>query len=167
MPAIVRVGWVIDHDARRMADWVNENPCVEVVAIDWCTYRSPSDWAAQLAGLAVFDARTGRRIRYLINGPRTSARFSDVYRVLQSDRVCFTNATFPPPPEKTPQQRPMLPDPSGPERVRAFRRRVQQQNRSVQRSLAEAQLRMKVNEGLFAEIERPKTQPDRLKQQRP
>ena len=92
--SIPRVGWVMEQDAQRFAQWVNASHH-SMVALDLMTYRVDSDWTEQVELLGLFDQLTGRRVRYLINGPTTSAdRFVDIYRSISARRVTLTNATL-------------------------------------------------------------------------
>jgi hypothetical protein len=98
--AVPRLAWVVEQDIRRYAAWVLANPAVELVGLDWTTYRGDTDWWGQMAGLGLLDRLTGRRLRYLINGPTTSSRHADIFTRLGSGRVCLTSSTLaPPPPE--------------------------------------------------------------------
>ncbi len=96
VPAIPRIDWVLAHDVTRWAAWANENPCVELVAIDAQTSkgRSSSSWNQLLAGLQDFDRQTGARLRYLINGPTIEGRWAEVYGILSPERVIFTDASL-------------------------------------------------------------------------
>jgi hypothetical protein len=91
--AIPRVAWIVSHDARRVAVWAQENPMVEMVAIDLSTYRPPADWRKQVEGLEIFDSITERRMSYLINGPTTQGRCEQLYEIAGVDRVRISNAT--------------------------------------------------------------------------
>lgn len=98
--AAPRLAWVTEHDIRRSAAWVLTNPTVELVGLDWMTYRADPDWQGQMEGLALLDRLTGRRLRYLINGPTTSSRYADIFTEVGRGRVCLTSSTLaPPPPE--------------------------------------------------------------------
>ena len=90
---IPRAAWIGSHDARRFAAWAQENPAVEMFAIDLSTYRLAGDWQAQLEGLDLFDSETGRRISYLINGVTTERRCTQLLELLGPDRLHITNAT--------------------------------------------------------------------------
>jgi hypothetical protein len=99
-PAVPRLAWVTEHDVRRCAAWVLANPAVELIGLDWTTYRADADWRAQLEALGLLDRMTGRRLRYLINGPTTSSRHADIFTRVGPPRVCLTSSTLaPPPPE--------------------------------------------------------------------
>jgi hypothetical protein len=94
VPALPRVVWVIEHDVRRAATWVQGNPVVEAIALDLQTYaKNPREFAEQLEGLKLFDRLTGRHLRYLINGPTAERPVADVFAVVPDRRVCITNAT--------------------------------------------------------------------------
>ncbi|HET7120522.1 MAG TPA: DUF4417 domain-containing protein [Solirubrobacterales bacterium] len=91
--AIPRVAWIVSHDARRLAIWVQNNQAVEMVAIDLSTYRSPADWQKQIEGLEIFDSMTEKRISYLINGSTTQDRCEQLYEIAGVDRIRISNAT--------------------------------------------------------------------------
>jgi Holliday junction resolvase len=91
--AIPRVAWTVSHDARRLANWAQDNRAVEMVAIDLSTYRSPTDWQKQIEGLEIFDSMTERRISYLINGSTTQERCEQLYEVAGVDRIRISNVT--------------------------------------------------------------------------
>lgn len=97
-PAVPRLAWVTEYDVRRWAAWLLANPAVERVGLDWTTYRSDSDWRAQIEGLGLLDRLTGRRLRYLINGPTTNSRYADIFVKVVPPRVCLTSSTLAPPP---------------------------------------------------------------------
>ena len=71
---VPRIDWVIRADIRRAADWLNENTCVDVVALDWMTVRSPEGWLLCLDGLRMLDELTERRLWFLVNGPSNRKR---------------------------------------------------------------------------------------------
>jgi len=93
-PAVPRIDWTFSHDVSRWVAWIEENPCVGLVAIDAQTSKGGSStaWKQLLVGLEEFDRRTGGRLRYLINGPATAGRWAEVYGVLSPDRVTLTDA---------------------------------------------------------------------------
>lgn len=92
-PAVPRVDWVFYRDVERWCKWINENPCVETVAVDAQTSRGSGDsWEQLLTGLEQFDKGTGKRLRYLINGPTRETRWAEIYNVLSPDRVTLTDA---------------------------------------------------------------------------
>jgi len=93
VPVIPRMAWVIEHDVRRFAEWAAD-PALEIVSLDLMTFRSDSDWRRQLDGLALFDRLTGRRLRYLVNGPTTVERYADLYNSVPPRRLSITNATM-------------------------------------------------------------------------
>ena len=94
VPAVPRIDWVFAHDVSRWVAWIEENPCVGLVAIDAQTSKgsSSSSWRQLLAGLEEFDRRTGGRLRYLINGPATEGRWAEIYNILSPDRVTLPDA---------------------------------------------------------------------------
>ena len=93
IPALPRVAWQVSHDAKRFAAWVNANPAVRTVALDWSTYRCAPDWQDQLQGLEVFESHTSRRLKYFINGVTTKDRAKALFSRVSPDRVGITNAT--------------------------------------------------------------------------
>jgi hypothetical protein len=93
VPAIPRVAWVVEHDVRRFAKWASD-PALTLVALDLMTFRTDADWRRQIEGLELFDRLTGRRLRYLVNGPTTIDRFADLYCCVPARRVSITNATL-------------------------------------------------------------------------
>jgi hypothetical protein len=95
---IPRLVWVIPHDVIRAARWVLANPAVTWIALDLTTYRDERDFEQQVEGLARFDALTGRRLRYLINGPGTVERCAELYLAAHERRVHLTSSTFAAPP---------------------------------------------------------------------
>jgi Domain of unknown function (DUF4417) len=97
-PTLPRVAWVTQYDIRRWATWLDANPAVERVGLDWMTYRSDKDWRSQIEGLGLLDRLTGRRLTYLINGPTKSSRYADIFVKIGPRRVCVTSSTLAPPP---------------------------------------------------------------------
>lgn len=102
--AVPRVAWAIEHDVRRFADWLDANPAVELVALDWSTYRAPEDWRRQLEGFGLFDRLTRRHLMYLINGPSTVERCAEIYSTVPERRVRMTNSTIAAPAKDEPRQ---------------------------------------------------------------
>jgi hypothetical protein len=99
VPVIPRIDWMIRADIDRVGEWLAANPVVSVVALDWMTLRSGRGWDLALKGLRLLDNQTGRRLRYLINGPSNGSRrelLEDVFH----DRVTTTKSSLAsPPPE--------------------------------------------------------------------
>jgi hypothetical protein len=102
--AVPRLAWVIEQDIRRDAAWVLANPAVELVGLDWTTYRADMDWRGQVEGLGLLDRLTGRRLKYLINGPTTSSRCADIFTRVGPGRIHLTNSTLAPPPPDNDKQ---------------------------------------------------------------
>lgn len=102
--AVPRVTWAIEHDVRRFARWLSANPAIEIVALDWSTYRVPEDWRRQLQGLALLDGLTRRQLVYLINGPSTVERCVEIYSTVPERRVRITNSTLAAPVNGAPRQ---------------------------------------------------------------
>jgi hypothetical protein len=95
---IPRIGWAIEADVERAAEWVTANTCIERVGLDFSTFRTPQDWQTQIDGLALLDRLTKHHLRYLVNGPASLERFFELLRIVPQRRISLTNATFPPPP---------------------------------------------------------------------
>jgi hypothetical protein len=85
--AIPRLTWTVPHDARRMAEWIERNPCVTHVSLDLTTYRGQAGFDEQRELLSTFDRLTGSRLAYLVNGPSTLDRILDLYATVSVDRV--------------------------------------------------------------------------------
>jgi hypothetical protein len=126
---VPRLAWVIDRDIRRYAAWVLANPAVELVGLDWMTYRGDTDWRGQVEGLGLLDGLTGRRLKYPINGPTTSSRCADIFARIGPSRVCVTNSTLAPPPRENDQQLSSLD--AGGRSAATFERRCAVQRRLV------------------------------------
>jgi hypothetical protein len=90
VPVIPRVAWLIEHDVFRLAQWVEDNPAVHMVALDLSS-SSPTDWRHELRLLALFDRVTERRLSYFIHGPSVVSRCVDLYRTIGRDRVHISN----------------------------------------------------------------------------
>jgi hypothetical protein len=90
--AIPRLTWTVSHDARRLAEWIERNPCITHVSLDLTTYRSQAGFDEQLELLRAFDRLTGNRLTYLVNGPSTLDRILDLYAAVSVDRVHITNS---------------------------------------------------------------------------
>lgn len=90
VPAIPRVAWLIEYDARRFARWVNTNPAIEQIALD-LSGSSRSGWLRELRLLSIFDQLTDQRLSYLVHGPSVAQRCLDLYQLLGVDRVHLTN----------------------------------------------------------------------------
>lgn len=88
--SIPRLCWLIEHDARRFAEWIAANPEVTTVALD-VPSSSSITWRRELHLLALFDELTGERLSYLIHGPSVVGRCCDLYRLIDPDRVHITN----------------------------------------------------------------------------
>lgn len=91
VPTMPRVAWVIEHDAKRFAWWVNANPAVEWVALDLGRTTIPG-WQRELRLLAIFDRLTDGRLSYLVHGPSTESRCLDLYQLIGPNRMHLTNS---------------------------------------------------------------------------
>lgn len=94
IPAIPRGAWFIDFDVQRLAEWLNENRAVRWLAVDLQTIRPPDEWDEAVRRLDLLDQVTGRRLRYLLNGPSVAGRIADLYRATDPRRVSITNSTL-------------------------------------------------------------------------
>lgn len=91
--AIPRIAWIVSGNAEDLGNWAREHPAVETFALDLSTYRSSKDWRNQLEGLQIFDAISGRRATYLINGPTVGPRYEQLFEIVEPKRLAITNAT--------------------------------------------------------------------------
>lgn len=91
--AIPRIAWIVSGNAQQFARWAQENPAVEMFALDLATYRCASDWRGQLEGLQIFDSLTNQRLTFLINGTTTQRRCEQLFEIVSPERVRITNAT--------------------------------------------------------------------------
>lgn len=98
IPAILRVAWVIEYDALRIAQWVNEHPVITTVALDWTGSRPHAEWTRQIEGLKSFDLATGRRVKYVINGPSTPSRIQALLELVEPRRLTLTGEILAKPP---------------------------------------------------------------------
>lgn len=145
-PAVPRIDWTFSHDVSRWVAWVEENRCVELVAIDAQTSKGGSStaWRQLLVGLEEFDRGTGGRLRYLINGPATEGRWAEVFGILSPERVTLTDARLHEAMPPTKQEQFLFSGPSG-ERIdwgRCYPARVERREAEVaaakERALADA-----------------------------
>lgn len=100
LPAILRIAWMIEYDALRIAQWVNCHTAVTTVALDWTGSRSSAEWSRQIKGLQSFDMATGRRLKYLINGPSTSPRIQTLLEIVGPHRLALTGEILAKPPRR-------------------------------------------------------------------
>lgn len=100
LPAILRIAWMIEYDALRIAQWVNGHPAVTTVALDWTGSRSCAEWLRQIKGLQSFDMATGRRLNYVINGPSTLSRIQAILEIVDSHRLALTGEILAKPPQR-------------------------------------------------------------------
>jgi Domain of unknown function (DUF4417) len=98
IPAILRIAWVIEYDALRIAQWVNAHPAVTTVALDWTGSKSQAEWLRQIEGLKTFDLATGQRLKYVINGPSTPSRIQALLELVNSQRLTLTGEILAKPP---------------------------------------------------------------------
>jgi hypothetical protein len=91
VPAVPRVAWIIEHDVRRIATWIQQNPGIHTVALDLSS-STHRDWARELRLFELFDRITGRRLAYFVHGPSTTARCTDLFRIADPNRVCISNS---------------------------------------------------------------------------
>lgn len=101
LPAVLRIAWVIEYDALRIAQWVNNQPSVTTVALDWTGSRSRTEWSRQVRGLKSFDLATGQRLQYIINGPSTASRIQALLELVDPQRLTLTGEILAKPPSST------------------------------------------------------------------
>jgi hypothetical protein len=89
--AIPRLDWQLEHDVLRWVEWLHMNPCIEVVAIDAMTCAT-NGWDEVLEGLGLLDELTGGKLKFLVNGPSTEARWSELFSLIPANRLCLTEA---------------------------------------------------------------------------
>lgn len=85
VPTAPRLAWLSKHDARRAAQWSEENPAVELVTLD-LAIKHEAEWRRQWELLLFFDRLTGQRLRYLIHGPQAEGRLLALFTFL-GDRL--------------------------------------------------------------------------------
>lgn len=129
-PAIPRLDWVIDHDVKRWARWLDANPSVELVAIDAMTSRS-NGWEQLLSGLVLLEKLTGRRLRYLINGPSVAWRWEQLHSIIPAGRLTLTDARLWSA-KPTAEERLEFPGPYADAFGPRFRKRVQQRRSALE-----------------------------------
>jgi hypothetical protein len=100
LPAILRIAWMIEYDALRIAHWVNSQTAVTTVALDWTGSRSHAEWARQIRGLKSFDSATGQRLTYVINGPSTPTRVQALLELVDPQRLVLTGEILAKPPDR-------------------------------------------------------------------
>jgi hypothetical protein len=103
VPTAPRLAWLSKHDARRAAQWCEENPAVELLTLDLAIKHEP-EWRRQLALLRFFDLLTGQPLftflgdRLHLSGsraiskPRASAR--EYVRFTQEEEALAYRALF-------------------------------------------------------------------------
>lgn len=101
--AVPRVEFIDTADVDVQARWFNANAHVPLVSIDWMTCRRDRDWLEGLDLLECFDAATGTRLHYLINGTTVEPRITFLARRLGMDRLTLTEATTAKPPRIGPR----------------------------------------------------------------
>jgi hypothetical protein len=91
--AVPRVAWMTVDDAIQFGLWVQENPLIDMVAMDLSTYRRAEDWREQMEGLELFDRLTEERLTYVLNGPTVERRCLELFSLLGVRRARITNET--------------------------------------------------------------------------
>lgn len=82
-------------EVEQLAEWIAENPIVDLVSVDLQTHASSSRAMPLQADLLhEFDRLTAKRLEYLVNGPRKERSVAQVLGALDGRRVTFTNATL-------------------------------------------------------------------------
>ncbi|MDQ1543954.1 MAG: hypothetical protein QOK08_1592 [Actinomycetota bacterium] len=88
-----RVGWVEQVDMLRFAEWISANPHVGQVSLDLMTYKA-REFSRHTSLLAEFDALTGERLHYFVNGVAARKRIVEIYLATAAARVTVTDATM-------------------------------------------------------------------------
>ena len=78
MPAIPHIYWCGHIGIDSWLQWLEDNPCVQVVAIDMQTMRRADDWAFALADLKYFISMLKRPIHFLITGLQSYTRIAQI-----------------------------------------------------------------------------------------
>jgi len=100
LSVIPRIAWNIEYDAFRFADWANQQQAVQTVALDWTGSKQKDLWDRETECLSTFDLATGRRLRYLINGPSTLSRLQTLFQIVDPKRLTLTGSVLAKPPDK-------------------------------------------------------------------
>lgn len=78
VPTAPRLAWLSKADVHRAARWCENNPAVELIALD-LAIKHQAEWRRQVQLLRYFDEATGRRLRYLIHGPSAEGRLVELF----------------------------------------------------------------------------------------
>jgi hypothetical protein len=131
---VPRVAWVTPFDALRHAHYINQCETVTRVAIDWTGSRGRHEWNRQLANLLLFDQATQGRLRYLINGPSRLDRYEELFRVVDSSRICLTGSVLAQPPG------PEMRFTDTPVKAEIFRREIANRRVMIRRACVRAEM---------------------------
>lgn len=91
VPVIPHVYWHNTLDLRRWANWLSQNE-MRMIAINLQTAREETMWARLLEGIEWMGDNFPRHTQYLIIGPSTSARMSQIRRALGQVTFCNKDA---------------------------------------------------------------------------
>lgn len=89
--AIPRLDWELEFDVYRWGKWLKRNPNIEMIAVDAMTCAT-NGWDEVVEGLDLLDQLSGRRLRYLVNGPSIETRWAELFAIVPADRLCLTEA---------------------------------------------------------------------------
>lgn len=91
VPTIPRLDWQIEHDVERWIEWIEMNPTIRMIGLDAMTCAT-NGWDEILEGLALLDESTGKRLRFLINGPSVESRWAELFSIVEAERLTLTEA---------------------------------------------------------------------------
>lgn len=67
------------------------NSNIRMIGVDVMTCET-NGWDEVLEGLALLDESTGRRLRFLINGPSVESRWAELFSIVGAERLTLTEA---------------------------------------------------------------------------
>jgi len=91
IPAIPHIYWYGHRDIERLAGWLNNNPQIKSIALNMQTMKIKNDWEPYLDDLAYFTSRLENNVKYIVSGPSTKARITNIKEILKN--VTLTNTT--------------------------------------------------------------------------
>lgn len=90
MPAVPHVYWRGVKDLEAWNEWLYKNPGVMVLAVNLQTLRNQDDWNTAMEQLKYFIEKIPRRIHFIVTGPSTIARLTQVLEIFP--RLTITSA---------------------------------------------------------------------------
>lgn len=94
LPTIPHIYWSSKQTLHAWAHWLHHNPAVAVVAVNLQTMRKVADWRKAMNELQYFKNLLGRDIQFLVTGPQTAERVSEVKRILESVSISNGYAAY-------------------------------------------------------------------------